>query len=313
MSNNSKSSDRDRFSSAAVDTTLPPTPGPLHARSGSFRKMPSDPGVLAAKGWSFDGTLQRVLGFSRAAELEGARHPAARSEHSGPAPHGHQIEPPSPAFDALRLFVRTLEPETQDKLRTLMRAGCEALALPVALAALAAERTNGGSTAELFARGMAELQDLQRGHAIACATSFDLELDLALWGTIREPPSLDERVWLRFGRELARSRIEEWACFAVVDSHERLQKLYLRRGKTRWWSFAALIDRPSDRSLGVPRPARSGRGGMIVVPVRTALGRSCSANLRAVRRASRALGARLGQCGPAAGRAAATAASKVET
>lgn len=307
MSNKTKSSEPRRSPSAA-SAARSPTTGSARARPGSFRRMPSDPGVLAARSSSFDGVLQRVLGFARAAELEGG----ARDQQPSPAPGGNETEPPSRAFEALRLFVRTLEPEAQEKLRTLMRAGRDALALPAALAALSAERTSGG-VPELFVRGTAELQDLQRGHAVACATSFDLELDLSRWGAIREPQSLDERVWLRFGRELARSRIEDWACFAVVDSRDRLQKLYLRRGKTRWWSFAALIDRPSDRALGVPRSARSGRTGLIVLPVRAALGRSYGANLRAVHRASRAVSARLGQSGPVPRRAGSAASSKAAT
>jgi hypothetical protein len=252
--------------------------------------------------WSFDGVLRRVLGFSRAAELEGeTRRSSARREPARAAtPRRDEVAPPSPAFDALRLFVRSLDDETQGKLRTLMQAGRSAQALPVVVTALASERAAEGPPApELFALGLGELQDLQRGHAVACATGFDLELELGQWGDVREPESLDERVWLRFGRELAQSRVEDWSCFAVVDSRDRLQKLYLRRGTAGWWSFAALIDRPSARGLELPRSAQAGHGRLMVLPLQAALARSVRGDLRAVRRAAMALGARLGKSRPA--------------
>lgn len=289
------------------------SPVPAMRAAGAPGKTPGDAAVLGAMGWSFNGVLQRVLGFSRAAEIEvGARRSSAR-EQRAPAKTSDAgaVATPSPAFNALKLFVRSLDGETQDKLRTLMRAGREALTLPAAVAALSLERTGAGaSVSELFARGTAELQDLQRGHAVACATGFDLELTVAVWGTIREPRSLDERVWLRFGRELAQSCMEEWACFAVVDSCDRLQKLYLRRSGSRWWSFAALIDRPSGRALRRPGATRSGRARLVVLPMQAALGRPCRDDLAAVSRASMAVSARLGKSRPTARRAAAPAAAE---
>jgi hypothetical protein len=267
----------------------------------SFGAVRRAEAVLGA-GWSFDGILRRVLGFSRAAELEGE----SRRTRGAWTLRGNEASLPSPAFDALKVFVRSLDGETQGKLRTLMQAGRDAQALPAAVATLAALQASDG-LAELFAGGMAELQDLQRGHALACATDFDLDLELERWGGIREPKSVDERVWLRFGRELAQSRIEEWSCFAVVSSNGQLRKLFLRRGTGHWWSFAALIDRPSDRALGVSRAARAGRSRVVVLPLHSALGRSCRKDLNAVRRASLAVSARIGNCRSTERRAASPA------
>lgn len=290
--------------SAPLPSTRRPGRRPHAPRS--FGGVPSDAAVLAAARWSFDGVLRRVLGFSRAAELESE---ARRPPHVGQ--RGSERRATSPALDALTLFVRTLNAPTQGKLRALMRAGREAQTLPTAIAALAAEQPPGSAALpELFAQGATGLQDLQRGHAVACATGFNLELELERWSEVAEPESLEERVWSRFGRELAKSRVDEWACFAVVDERDRLLKLYLRRGKARWWSFAGLIDRPSERALDVPRAAGARRTRIVVLPLQAALGRSCRPELRAVRRASLALSARLGNC-RAPFRAAATAPRQV--
>jgi hypothetical protein len=269
------------------------------ARTKAFGGVPSELAVLAAASWSFDGVLRRVRGFSRAAELESeTQRPGGRSAPPSATVQRNAAVKASPAFEALNVFVRSLNGSTQGKLRALMQAGREAQALPAAVAALAEGQPVGNDAIpELFARGAAALQDLQRGHAVACATGFDLEADLALWGGAGQPDSLDERVWLRFGRELAQSRVEEWSCYAIVDGRDRLEKLYLRRGMSGWWSFAALIDRPSDRALQVPpSSARSGLSRVVVLPLQSALGRACRGDLRAVRRASLALGARLGSC-----------------
>lgn len=264
---------------------------------GRFGEVRTGQMMLHAAAWSFDGVVRRVLAFARAAELENEKSIAgelvAASSENGFA----RAKPGSPAFDALRLFVRSLDAETQGKLRAVMRAGREAEPLQLAAAAIATEDAaveDGGP--EVFAGGTAALQDLQRGHAVACATTFDLELPLAGWSAVGRRESLDERVWLRFGRELARSRVEEWSCFAVVDSRDHLRRLYLRRGKHRWWSFDAVIDRPSDGDLGLARSARACRSRIVTLSLQSALGRSCHPNQRAVRRASFALSARLGMC-----------------
>jgi hypothetical protein len=254
-------------------------------------------GGVASDGspWSFDGVVRRVLGFSRAAELEALAPPARSARRASAALVAGAASEQSPAFDALRTFVRSLDRETRGKLQALMQAGREAQAVPEAVEAL----SRAGGVADLpeldlFAKGAAALQDLQRGHAVACATEFALELELSRWGKVKERASLDERVWLRFGRDLARSRVEEWSCLAVLDARGQLEKLYLRCGEGSWWSFGALIDRPSARELANRTSGKRGRSRVATLTLRAALAHPCRAELRAVRRASTALSARLG-------------------
>lgn len=162
-----KKSERAGVPPAATRTARSSATG-ARALPGSFGEAASVAQVFGAERWSFDDVLRRVLGFSRAAESERdvlnrrARQASSRS----PKRTGSDVGTPSPAFEALRMFVRSLDPETQYKLRALSRAGREARALPGALAALAAERASGSAGAsELFVEGATELQDLQRGHA----------------------------------------------------------------------------------------------------------------------------------------------------
>ena len=249
------------------------------------------PTPLRVVAWSFDGVVRRVLAFSRAAELEDE---ASRlRQRVAPVRFlARSRTESSPAFDALTLFVRSLDRETQGKLRAVMKAGRDAEPLPTAAAAI----PDADRELEVFGGGAAALQDLQRGHAVACATAFDLELALAHWSAVGKRKSVDERAWLRFGRELARSHIEEWSCCAVVAGGEQLKKLYLRRGQNRWWSFGSAIDRPSHRDLERARSSRSSPARIVTLSVQAALGRSCGRNQRALQRASLALSARLGMC-----------------
>jgi hypothetical protein len=272
------------------------TPARSPARAASapaaFHAVNATSSKLGTSRWSFDGVVRRVLAFSRAAELE-ARVPGTRAAPREPSTRTAAAL--SPALDALNLFVLSLDDETRGKLQAVMQAGRDARALPDAAAALGtAQEAPGTPASPLFGNGSGSLQDLQRGHAVACATEFDLELKLARWGNVRLPATLDDRVWLRFGRELARSSVEEWSCHAILDARDRLEKLYLRCGQNAWWSFGAVIDRPSTRELASQRSAKHGRSRVVTLSLRAALARSSRADLRAVRRASIAVSARLG-------------------
>ncbi len=279
--------------SARVEGERAPRKGATQVAK-AFHGVGADTAALGAARWSFDGVVRRVLGFSRAAELEAALPERRAKNRRSAALAAGDVGGPSPAFDALNLFVRSLDDETRGKLRALMQAGREAQALPDAAAVSSrAAEADGMLVPDLFASGTRAFQDLQRGHAVACATEFDLELELGRWENVRERASLDERVWLRFGRELARSRVEEWSCQAVCDSRGQLEKLYLRHGQTAWWSFGALIDRPSSREVLGQRSTR-GRSRLVSLSLQAAVARSSRAELRAVHRASIAVSARLG-------------------
>jgi hypothetical protein len=215
-----------------------------------------------------------VLGFSRAAEVKGA------------VPH------------SLSLFVRTLDQATHDKLETVMRAGRDGRALADAHVLLSRERVAPGYQApDLFSEGEAALQNLQRGHAVACATGFDLERDLEGSLPVEGRSSLDERVWLRFGRELALSNPGDWSCLALVNARKELLMVFLRLGEKRWWSFDSMIDRPSTRQMARRRAARSSRRGRLVsLSLDALVERRCRTGRKAVRRAALAMSARLGRC-----------------
>ena len=239
----------------------------------SFGSVPVATVKLGGSGWSFDGVLRRVLGFSRAAENEGA------------------------ALDSLGLFVRTLDQATHDKLETLMRAGRDGRGLADAHVLLSRERVAPGYKApDLFGEGQAALQNLQRGHAVACATGFDLERDLEGSVPVEGRSSLDERVWLRFGRDLALSNPGDWSCLAMVNAKKELLAVFLRLGEKRWWSFDSLIDRPSSRQMARRRSARSSRRGRLVsLSLEALVERRCRTGRKAVRRAALAMSARLGR------------------
>jgi hypothetical protein len=264
----------------------------------AFRAVEAASAALGTSTWSFDGVIKRVLAFARAAELEAAV-PAVRTAYrASVARAAGKADALSPALEALNLFVLSLGDETRGKLQAVMQAGRDARALPDAVTALAtAPAATDSEVARLFGQGTGALQDLQRGHAVACATEFDLELKLARWSRARDPASLDERVWLRFGRELARSNVEDWSCHALLGTRGQLEKLYLRRGQNAWWSFGALIDRPSTRELASQRSAKRGRSRVVNLSLQAVLARSGRADPRALRRASLAVGARLGMSG----------------
>jgi len=260
------------------------------ARTRPFGKRAAGAVALSSSGWSFDGVMRRVLGFSR----------VPPAPHAGPSQRRarSKLAASEPTFEALNFFVRSLDAEMKDKLQTVMRAGREAQTLPAAHADFTRDKVaTDGAGLDLFGAGAASLQELQRGHAVACATGFDLEAKWARWGSAAESGSLDARVWLRFGRELALSDPEEWSCLAVVDTRDQVEKLYLRRGERCWWSFDLLIDRPSAQEVQRRRTARgAGYGKVISLPLLAALGRQCRGDRVAARRAARALSARLGFC-----------------
>jgi hypothetical protein len=238
---------------------------------------------LGKSAWSFDAVLRRVLGLSRAAELERIRRRESRNDGS--------------AIDALRFFARSLDAEVLQKLEALMRAGQDARPLGPSSASLSERGTEVARERELFDGRMASVENLRRGHAIACATKFDLESDIAGWPALLGAASLDDRVWLRFGRELASSSPSDWVCLGQVGQGAELEALYLRRGDRRWWSFDTLIDRPSNRAVTRElQSSRPRRGRLVTLPIDAVVGRRCRADRPALRRAALAMSARLGAC-----------------
>lgn len=249
------------------------------SRIARYGNVPIDAATFDGSKWSFDGVLRRVLGFSRAAEFQDARR-----------------FPQTKSYDALNLFVRTLDEQTRDKLRAVIRAGREARALGDAHSTLAGEaQVENARLSDLFGEGALAFQHLQRGHAIACATRFDLEAEIARWAPTEGRLPVDARVWLRFGRELALHPPVEWSCLGSVGPGDELETLYLRRGDSHWWSFDLVVDRPSARDVARRRTlhARNKRK-LLTLPLQGIVGRRFRANRPALERAAHAVSARLG-------------------
>jgi hypothetical protein len=137
---------------------------------------------------------------------------------------------------------------------------------------------------------------LRRGHALACAAGLDLERPIAGWAVGEH--NLDERAWLSFGRQLAQSQPDDWQCltFAATGTQE-VNKLYLKLGEHAWWSFQALLDRPSAAAVNKQKRALTrGRSKAISTPSLKAVApRLLVAEGRALRRAARAIRARVGE------------------
>jgi hypothetical protein len=138
-------------------------------------------------------------------------------------------------------------------------------------------------------------QYLERGLAMLCSESLDLEAGETPDSGAERKSSVFERAWSHFGRELASSEPHEWTWFALhAPKTDRLEKLYMRRGDRAWWSFGASLDRPQKSQIGVQqaraakrRRGDSGSGLKSLVP--------CTySERRALTRAMRSVHARMG-------------------
>jgi len=246
--------------------------GTPSASTGSARGEPpaARREVRSADSASFDALLRRTIELSR-------------------REHDEKVD----SVEALAALLRDLPPEARSKLRIIMTAGRDGVSLSSAHASVSAAPPGLGAS-ELESAG-GELGDyLARGHAIACATQFQLDAGLDRWSA-SESGELEERVWLRFGKQLAASPLEEWECLgAVGTSGDRLTQLYLRLGKAVWWSFGAVLDRPSPETVRKDGRGRSSRHSKLGL-LRKVAERRCEPDRRALRRALRAIRARTGK------------------
>jgi hypothetical protein len=245
--------------------------GPVAASTGSARVEPpparrESPSADPA---SFDALLRRTVELSR-------------------KEHDEKVG----SLEALAALLRELPPEARSKLRVVMTAGRDGVSLSSAHASVSAAPPGLGAS-ELESAGGALGDYLARGHAIACATQFQLDVSLERWSG-SESGELEERVWLRFGKQLAASPPEEWECLGAVGASDRLTQLYLRLGKAVWWSFGAVLDRPSPEMVRKDGRGRSGRHSKLGL-LRKVAERRCEPDRRALRRALRAIRARTGK------------------
>ena len=260
-------------------------PTPLPAKASPTPAGLSSAASTSGRKTTFEGTLLYVMGLADAVSLE----------QSPSAPDAAATAPP--AAELLAKALTELGPEVAVKLRTLMVAGRDGRGVTaVHVDTKPADGDSGAAAADLSANGPLLGDYLRRGHAMACATGFDLEKNIVAWPS-SAPHTLDERAWLSFGVQLAKSQPEEWTCLGFVGADARqLTKLYLRLGEHAWWSFRALLDRPSaavvDKEKRVLSKARS--KGLSTDSLKPMADRSCGTEGRALRRAVKAIRARVG-------------------
>jgi hypothetical protein len=258
--------------------------------------------------------LKTIIGLAQATMREqgvreqgpreqGVREAASRKQKPGAASPERQAAAgatgATTAQQRLARALRELPQEMALKLRTLMVAGRDGLSVHSVKinmtlgdgdAAFDAAATDSSENGPLLA------EYLRRGHALACAAGLDLERPIAGWAAGEH--NLDERAWLSFGRQLAQSQPDEWQCltFAAAGTQE-VNKLYLKLGEHAWWSFQALLDRPSVAAVNKQKRAQTrGRSKAVSTPSLKAVApRLLVAEGRALRRAARAIWARVGE------------------
>lgn len=242
-------------------------------------KAPRSNAARTTREGPFRSQVSRLLELSRSAESAGWDAGAKKTK-----------APVLPALSELTAYVQGFDAVTLGKLAILISAGREAR--DIADAQPDAEKAP--NALELLEPG--SFEELQRGLAIAHATQFDLELGLQNWGSrTGRKREIEERVWLRFGRELARSSAAEWACLVSTGAGDMLEKVYLRRGDGAWWSFGALLERPAKAEIAKLKGKQpKGRRKLASLPLGAIVPRRCGADSRALRRAAAAVSACFG-------------------
>jgi len=203
------------------------------------------------------------------------------------------------AREQLATALRGLEPEMAIKLRTLMIAGRDGQSIDLVKVNLSLSDADAGfaiMAADSSDNGPLLIDYLRRGHALACASGVDLDGPLTRW----QAPSvvgISERAWLSFGKQLASSQPADWQCLGLVDqSTQGFSKLYLRLREHGWWSFRAVLDRPTPAGVEKERRELSKRRvqSVSVDTLEGIVGHFGGVQGRALQRAGRAVRARLG-------------------
>jgi hypothetical protein len=226
--------------------------------------------------------------------------PSGRSRPNAAA--AAQPAPDSPsaiAREELATTLRALDPETALKIRTLMIAGRDGQSIGgvnVNVSLLDADAGFAVMAADSGENGPLLIEYLLRGHAIACAVGIDLDKPLNEWQS-KASDDLVERAWLSFGKQLATSAPEDWRGLVVVEPRtQELRKLYLKLGDHAWWSFEGVLDRPTLAGVEKERRGLTRRRlkGISTDTLSTLVARLSSVQGRALRRAGRAICARVG-------------------
>lgn len=239
-----------------------------------------------------EGALARVIRLAQAM--------LPRGDKAEATPADAAATPPPEALGALKKALEGLDSEVALKLRTLMIAGRDGKNIGDVNVNLTIDDSNAAfATAALDAsqNGPLLADYLRRGHALACAAGLDLERPVAAWSSTTAH-SLDERAWLSFGKQLAKAELDDWQCLAFVESdNQSISRLYLRLEEHAWWSFQAVLDRPSAATVEKYKRTLSSRRskGLATRSLTSLVSRLSAAEGRALRRAARAIRARVGE------------------
>jgi hypothetical protein len=207
---------------------------------------------------------------------------------------------PSTARESFDTAIVNLPSDVARKLRTLMIAGREGKCVyevSVNTSVADSQALLDASTLGPGQSGAVLADELRRGHAVAWAAAVDLERPIASWSATG-PQSLDERAWLSFGRQLAKSEPADWQCLGIVEpGAPGISRLYLRLDEHAWWSFQSVLDRPSAAVVAKQQRTLASRRskGLAARSLQSVAQQLSFAQGRALRRAARAIRARLGE------------------
>lgn len=207
---------------------------------------------------------------------------------------------PSQARESFDTAIASLPADVARKLRMIMLMGREGKSMnEVSIdAAVSDSQALLDASAATPVENEASLADqLRRGHAVAWASALDLERPIASWSATK-PQSLDERAWLSFGKQLAKSNPADWQCLGFVEpGAPGISRLYLRLAEHAWWSFQTVLDRPSAAAVAKQQRTLASRRskGLSSRSLESVAPQLSSAPGRALRRAARAIRARLGE------------------
>jgi hypothetical protein len=263
------------------------------ALSTAAERRPPSGSEASANAATCEGALARVI------RLAQAMLPSAHDGDGNTA-----VAPPTSSSDGARESLEKalgeLDSEVALKLRTLMIAGRDGKSITD----VQVNMTIGDSRAAFAAAALDTSHNgplladyLRRGHALACATALDLEEPLAGWAS-DGTSTLDERAWLSFGKQLAKAAPDDWHCLAFVESEtQSISRLYLRLDEHAWWSFQTVLDRPSSAVVEKEKRTLTSRRskGLATHSLAALVSRLSAAKGRALRRAARAIRARVGE------------------
>jgi hypothetical protein len=261
---------------------------------------PFAPAVARMRRGPCENVLARVIAQARALSHDRREAPPGDGARPGGDAERHE-ETDADARARLTATLRDSDAETAEKLERLMIAGRDGRSVAAVQRNASPSDAHAAFATIATECGRSDLVEyLLRGHAMACATGINLERPIDDWQS-HSADTLDERAWLSFGKQLAQSVPADWQCLAIIESGTGgLNKLYLKLEDHAWWSFQALLDRPTQREVENERRSLGRRQfkGISASTLEAVLGQLEQVQGRALQRAARAIRARVGERGP---------------